>query len=283
MIAVEHLRFRYAGAGADTLDDVSFEIDRGEVYGLLGPSGAGKSTVQRIVMGLLPGFTGRVEVLGGPIAHAGRSLYDRIGVGFELPIAYLRLTALENLRLFAALYNKPALDPMDVLAMVDLADDANRRVDQFSKGMRMRLNFARALLNDPDLIFLDEPTTGQDPARARVLRRLIADQKSRGKTIFLTTHNMAEAEGVCDRVGFLHQGRILVSGTPVELKRRFGQRVVEVTVSADGAAQTQRFELDGLADNQIFLSLLRSGEIVSIQTLDASLDDIFIETIGSSS
>ena len=143
---------------------------------------------------------------------SGRELYERIGVSFELPAVYLRLTAIENLRLFAALYDRPVRDLHEVLADVDLADAADQRVDQFSKGMKMRLNLARALLHDPDLLFLDEPTTGQDPARARATRGLIKALKARGKTIFLTTHNMAEAEEVCDRVGFLFEGRIAVTG-----------------------------------------------------------------------
>ncbi len=214
MIRVDDLSFTYRGAGTPTLRGLSFSIERGEVYGLLGPSGAGKSTTQRILMGLLRGFSGEAEIFGQPIGSLGRELYQRIGVSFELPAVYLRLTALENLKLFAALYEGPVRDPMEVLALVDLVDAAHQRVDQFSKGMKMRLNLCRALMHDPDLLFLDEPTTGQDPARSRVTRDLIRSLKARGKTIFLTTHNMAEAEEVCDRVGFLVDGRIPVTGSP---------------------------------------------------------------------
>ena len=281
MIKATSLSFTYPGAGAPTLDNLSFEIGAGEVYGLLGPSGAGKSTTQRILMGLLGGFSGEATLFGQPVQALGRALYERIGVSFELPTVYLRLTALENLRLFAALYEKQTRDPMEVLAEVDLADAANQRAEQFSKGMKMRLNLARSLLHDPELLFLDEPTTGQDPARARMTRDLVRGLKARGKTIFLTTHNMAEAEEICDRVGFLAQGTIPVTGTPEELKRRYGQRVLEAAVEGPAGIDRLSFPMDGLGQNQEFLGLLTAGKVVSMHTLEASLDDVFIKATGA--
>ena len=281
MIKATSLSFTYPGAGAPTLDNLSFEIGAGEVYGLLGPSGAGKSTTQRILMGLLGGFSGEATLFGQPVQALGRALYERIGVSFELPTVYLRLTALENLRLFAALYEKQTRDPMEVLADVDLADAANQRAEQFSKGMKMRLNLARSLLHDPELLFLDEPTTGQDPARARMTRDLVRGLKARGKTIFLTTHNMAEAEEICDRVGFLARGTIPVTGTPEELKRRYGQRVLEAAVEGPAGIDRLSFPMDGLGQNQEFLGLLTAGKVVSMHTLEASLDDVFIKATGA--
>jgi fluoroquinolone transport system ATP-binding protein len=280
MIDVDALSFTYPGAASPTLDGLTFGIGKGEVYGLLGPSGAGKSTTQRILMGLLRGFSGDVRLFGQPISRLGRDLYQRIGVSFELPALYLRLTALENLRLFAALYDRPARDPMAVLAEVDLADAAGQRVEQFSKGMKMRLNLARAILHDPELLFLDEPTTGQDPARSRTTRELILRLKADGKTIFLTTHNMAEAEEICDRVGFLSRGRIPVTGTPAHLKRRFGKRVLEVGVATSPGIEKRSYPMEGIGGNAEFLALLKSGQIASMHTLEASLDDIFINAIG---
>jgi fluoroquinolone transport system ATP-binding protein len=282
VIHVDALSFTYPGAAVPALDGVSFDIAAGEVYGLLGPSGAGKSTTQRILMGLLRGYGGTATVFGQPVASFGRALYERIGVSFELPAVYLRLTALENLRMFAALYAKPTRDPLAVLGEVDLADAANQRVETFSKGMKMRLNLARSLLHDPELLFLDEPTTGQDPARARTTRDLIRRLRGEGKTIFLTTHNMSEADEVCDRVGFLARGRIPVTGTPAELKRRFGQRVLEVTTATGGAAK-HSFPMDGIGRNAEFLALLATDNVVSLHTLEASLDDIFIEATAEQS
>jgi fluoroquinolone transport system ATP-binding protein len=265
MITVDELAFTYPGAVSPTLNGLSFEVTPGEVFGLLGPSGAGKSTTQRILMGLEPGFTGQASLFG----------YERIGVSFELPALYLRLTALENLKLFAAFYARPSHDPMQVLAWVDLVDAANQRVDQFSKGMRMRLNLARALLHDPELLFLDEPTTGQDPARSRTTRDLIMRLRSEGRTVFLTTHNMAEAAEICDRVAFLVAGRIPVTGTPAELMRQFGERRVDIVSGGDGGPFQHSFPMDGLAANVEFQRLL-GDRVVSLHSREASLDDVFI-------
>jgi len=283
MIEVEGLSYTYPAASEATLKGLSFRIEGGEVYGLLGPSGAGKSTTQRILMGLLSGYTGEASLFGRPVRSLGRALYERIGVSFELPTAYLRLTALENLKLFAALYARKTRDPMEVLAEVDLADAANQRTEHFSKGMKMRLNLARALLHDPELLFLDEPTTGQDPARSRMTRDLIRRLKSEGKTIFLTTHNMAEAEEVCDRVAFLARGAIPVTGTPETLKRQFGQRVLEAAIPGPNGTAKRSFPMDGIGTNPEFLQLLTSGQITSMHTLEASLDDVFIRATATES
>jgi fluoroquinolone transport system ATP-binding protein len=282
MIDVDQLTFAYPRTHAPTLRGLSFSIGKGEVYGLLGPSGAGKSTTQRILMGLLRGFGGSVRLFGEPVERAGRSLYQRIGVSFELPALYLRLTAAENLKLFAALYDRPTRDAREVLEEVDLADSADQRVDQFSKGMKMRLNLARSLLHDPDLLFLDEPTTGQDPARSRATRDLMRKLKGRGRTIFLTTHNMAEAEEICDRVGFLSKGVIPITGSPSDLKRQFGEARVDVTTKGPQGLEQHAFPLEGLGGNATFQSLLRNEAIVSMHSREASLDDVFIRAVGES-
>jgi len=281
MIRVENLAFSYPGAKAPTLNGLDFSIANGEVYGLLGPSGAGKSTTQKILMGLLRGYSGTATLFDQPVGTIGRTLYERIGVSFELPALYLRLTAIENLKLFAALYENPKRTPEDVLALVDLSDAANQRVETFSKGMKMRLNLCRALLHDPDLLFLDEPTTGQDAARARLTRDLIRTLKAEGKTIFLTTHNMAEADEICDTVAFLSDGRIPVSGPPEDLKRQYGQRVLEVSVSATTGINKHSFPMDDIGANADFRALLENGNIVSMHTLEASLDDVFITATGN--
>lgn len=281
MIEVENLSFTYPGATVPTLGGLSLSIGKGQVYGLLGPSGAGKSTAQQIIMGLLRGFSGKAHIFGQPVETMGRALYEQIGVCFELPTLYMRLTAVENLALFAALYDRPTRDPIDVLKMVDLQDAANQRVETFSKGMKMRLNLCRSLLHDPDLLFFDEPTSGQDPTRARITRTLIKQLKAEGKTIFLTTHNMAEADEVCDEVAFLSHGSIPVHGAPETLKRRYGQRVLEV-VSGDGSKNIRTdFPMENIGENAAFAKLLSTGNIVSMHTLEASLDDVFIKATSA--
>lgn len=274
MIELEELCFSYPDSPQATLRGLSFSVAKGEVFGLLGPSGCGKSTTQKILMGLLRGFEGKARIFEQPVKGMGRELYERIGVSFELPTLYLRLTALENLKLFASLYDSPTQEPRSLLRMVDLEADANKRVQAFSKGMKMRLNLCCALLHNPELIFLDEPTTGQDPARARLTRELILRLKSEGKTIFLTTHNMAEAAEVCDTVAFLSEGCVALMGAPEELKRRYGQRLLEVTLK-DRSVRT--FPMDGLSESKEFLSLLHAEEVLAMHTLEASLDDVFIK------
>lgn len=277
MIRLSEVTYAYRGSDEKILNGVSFEIGEGEIFGLLGPSGAGKSTTQSLLTGLLKGFGGSAQVFDKDVGTLGRVFYERIGVCFELPTLYLRLTALENLKLHAALYSVPTLNPMDMLALVGLAEDANKKVEAFSKGMKMRLNLCRALINDPELLFLDEPTTGQDPARARRTRDLIQSLKAQGKTIFLTTHNMTEADEICDRVGFLVGGQTKIIGAPDVLKQQYGMPMLEVTTRQG----KHHFQMHGLGEDQEFARLLQSGSIQTMHTQEASLDDVFIKVAGA--
>lgn len=288
MIDVQDLKFAYPGSQADTLKGLSFNIGRGEIFGFLGPSGAGKSTSQKLLIGLLKGYRGRAAIDGREIREAGRSLYHRIGVAFEFPNLYTKFTALENLRFFGSLYPSPAKDPMKLLEMVGLADDADKRVSDYSKGMRMRLNLCRALLHSPEILFLDEPTSGLDPVNAKRVREIITEQKADGKTIFLTTHNMTVADELCDRVAFLVDGAITTCAPPRELKIQYGTRLVRVETRSNGtnssrdATVMKDFHLDDIGDNPEFLGLLRSGTVETIHTQEATLEDVFIKTTGRS-
>jgi fluoroquinolone transport system ATP-binding protein len=257
-----------------------FAVARGEVFGFLGPSGAGKSTTQKILIGLLRGYRGHVTVLGREVAAWGSDLYERIGVAPELPNHFLKLTALENLTYFGSLYGRPGHRPETVLAWVGLADDARRRVSQFSKGMMARLTLARALLHDPELLFLDEPTSGLDPGNARRVQDLVRAQQGAGKTVFLTTHNMAVADELCDRVAFVVDGRIALVGAPRALKLAHGRRTVRVEFRVDGRLDRRDFPLDGLADDSAFLGLLRTAPVQTVHSQEATLEDVFIRVTG---
>jgi len=282
MIEVQGLRFTYPGAGAETLHGLDFAVGAGEVFGLLGPSGAGKSTTQKIVIGLLRGYSGSIRVRGTEVSGLGNRLYERIGVSFEVPTLYTRLTAEENLRFFASLYSGPIEDPSRLLALLGLEEDARTRVSAFSRGMKMRLNLCRALLNRPDLVLLDEPTTGQDPGNARRVKDLILSLKAEGRTVFVNTHNMNVAEEVCDRVAFLVDGRIRLVASPSELRVRGGSRTVRVGWRAGGRPAAADFALEGLASNPDFLALLGSREIETIHTLEPSLEEVFLRVTGRS-
>jgi fluoroquinolone transport system ATP-binding protein len=279
---VRNLVYRYPGTSQPAVDSVSFDVGRGEIFGLLGPSGAGKSTIQRVLTRqnrkIPPGC---VEVLGKPIEAWSHLYFEKVGVGFELPNHYLRLSGRENLRFFASLYAVPTRPPEELLAMVGLEKAADRRVSDYSKGMMMRLNFARAILHDPELIFLDEPTSGLDPTNAANVKRIVRGLRDRGRTVVLTTHNMADVDELCDRVGFMVKGRMAMLSSPAELKLRYGKRLLNVEYARNGLMETATFPLDGLAADAAFQALLGPDtQIRTVHSQDASLDKVFTEVTG---
>jgi fluoroquinolone transport system ATP-binding protein len=282
VIEVDDLTFRYPKTAAPAVKGMSFTVDRGEVFGFLGPSGAGKSTTQKILTGLLTGHGGRAAVWDRDPADWGGEYYQRIGVSFELPNHYQKLTALENLQFFAALYAGPTEDPMALLESVDLAASAHTRVGQFSKGMQMRLVFARALLHRPELLFLDEPTSGMDPVNARRVKDIVRQLREQGHTVFLTTHDMATAEELCDRVAFVVDGRIAALDTPTEHKISRSRRTVRVTYRNGIDLEYKDFPLDGLADDETFRALTREHHIEALHSQEANLEDVFIDVTGRS-
>lgn len=275
------LTYRYPKSAEPAVRGMDFSVSRGEIFGFLGPSGAGKSTTQKILIGLLRGHGGESTVWGKDPLAWGPDYYERIGVSFELPNHYQKLTGLENLQFFASLYSVDTVDPMTLLRAVGLADDANTRVGKYSKGMQMRLTFARSLINDPELLFLDEPTSGLDPVNARKVKDIILDMKARGRTVFLTTHDMVTADELCDRVAFVVDGRIVAMDTPTEPKIARSQRRVRVEYrAANGELEVSEFDLDGLADDPVFHDVLRHHRVETIHSREATLDDVFVETTG---
>ena len=281
MIAVDDLRYRYPGTAADVLQSLSFAIEPGMIFGFLGPSGAGKSTTQRILTGVLGGWTGSVQVDGRPLDELGAEYRARIGVSFEFPNVYTRLTARENLAFFASLHPGGTREPDELLGLVGLSDVATQRVGTFSKGMRMRLNLARAFLNRPSILFLDEPTSGLDPSSARFVKDLVRAAAADGAAIFVTTHDMATAAELCDRVGFLVDGRLAGVGTPRDLMVAHGRRSVRVGYrQADGTLAADEFDLDTLSKERRFADLLGTGTVETIHTTEATLEDVFLAVTG---
>jgi len=280
MIRVDNLTFTYAGTNEPAVRDLSFAIEPGEIFGFLGPSGAGKSTTQKILFRLLQGFQGSVQVFDRDLREWGYEYFEQVGVSFELPNHYTKLTARENLRYFGALYQGAVTKPEALLEMVGLLDDADTLVSQYSKGMKNRLSVARSLVNNPKLLFMDEPTAGLDPVNARKVKNLIKAQKDAGKTVFLTTHDMHIADELCDRVAFIVDGRLSLVDSPSELKLRYGKRDVRVEFGSNGSNKQTDFALEGLADNTEFLKLLRDGNVRTLHTQEATLENIFIQETG---
>jgi fluoroquinolone transport system ATP-binding protein len=277
---IQNLEFTYPKAEKKALNNVSFHIKKGEIFGFLGPNGAGKSTTQKVIIGLLKGYNGNIDLLGNNLTNWKSDLYEHIGVCFEFPNHYQKLTAFENLELFSSFYKNKTVDPHELLQMVDLDKDANQRVGSFSKGMKTKLNFARSLLNNPQMLFLDEPTTGLDPVSARQIKNIILEKKKEGTSIFLTTHNMTDADELCDRVGFMVDGTLVLIESPKDLKLRHGKKLVKVEYLHNGDLAREEFTLAGLGSNKTFLSLLNSGRVQTIHTEEATLDDVFIKVTG---
>ncbi|MDX1578287.1 MAG: ABC transporter ATP-binding protein [Gemmatimonadota bacterium] len=280
MIRAAGLRYVYPGAESPAIDGLDFEVSSGEILGFLGPNGAGKSTTQKVLIGLLRDYEGDASVLGRSPGARDSDFYEHIGVAFEFPNHYLKLTGRENLTYFGALYERGGADPDELLKRVDLADAGDMPVARYSKGMKSRLSIARALLNDPEVLFLDEPTAGLDPVSARRIKELIGAQRNAGKTVFLTTHDMVVADELCDRVAFIVDGRIDVIDAPRSLKLAYGERTVRVEHGGDGALERSEFPLAGLGENRDFLELLRKGEVETLHTLEASLETVFVEVTG---
>ncbi|MDO9536474.1 MAG: ABC transporter ATP-binding protein [Bacillota bacterium] len=279
-ILVKDLNFTYPGAKQEVVKGINFEVERGEIFSLLGPSGAGKSTVQKILFGLLKGYSGTVRVLGRDMSRSKPDFYEKIGVAYEVPNLYERFTALENLRFFASLYAGLTRDPHDLLERVGLEDAANTRVGAFSKGMKVRLNFIRAILHDPEIVFLDEPTSGLDPSSTRRLKDILLEEKQKGKTIFLSTHDMFAAEAISDRVAFMVYGFIKLVDSPRNLKIEWGEKKVRVECRLKKDLLSQEFPVEGIGENPAFLSLIRENPVETIHTQEATLEDIFIRLTG---
>ena len=261
------------------VDGLSFSVEKGEIYGFLGPNGAGKTTTVKILVKILRDYTGEVRVLGKDLREWGKEYYNKIGVSFEFPAVYSRLTARENLGFFASFYKKH-LDPTEVLKMVGLEEKADELVSGFSKGMKKKLDLARALLPDPEILFLDEPLEGLDPASARRIKDLLLEMRESGKTVFLTTHNMYVADELCDRVAFIVDGSIRLVDNPGELKVKMGKRLVKVEYVANGSVAVKEFPLEGIGQNEEFLKIIREHEVRRINTEEPTLEEIFLKVTG---
>ena len=280
MIEICNMSFSYTKT--PFIEDMRFSVGRGEIFGFLGPSGAGKSTLQKILIGLLTGYRGNVKVFGEEVSRHGCDFYERIGIDFEVPTLYEKLTARQNLDFFSSLYNGNTRNVSELLESVDLLRDADKKVSDYSKGMKSRLGFLRALVNDPEILFLDEPTSGLDPANARLMKDLILAEKAKGKTVILTTHNMTDAQELCDRVAFIVNGHIAALDTPHALIMRRGAARLRYAWLDDGAERSGECALSDTGADAQLLGLIRSGRLLTVHSQEPNLGDIFMEVTGRS-
>lgn len=278
-ITAENLTYRYGQLLA--VDHISFEVGAGEVLGFLGPNGAGKSTTVKMLTGQLRIQEGRATLLGVDVARQPKQVQAQIGVCFEITNLYETMSGLENLKLFASLFGVRDFDADALLRRVGLDGRGKDKVEGYSKGMKQRLMVARALVNRPAILFLDEPTEGLDPASAQAIRAIIQEEQARGATVFLTTHDMHEADKLCQRVAFIDRGRIVALDTPHNLKQQYGKRTLRAEVrAADGSLHARELVLDRPETSAEVAALLQREQVVTLHTEEATLEDIFIQLTG---
>ncbi|SDP30529.1 ABC-2 type transport system ATP-binding protein [Nakamurella panacisegetis] len=276
------------------VDSVSFSVRHGEFFGILGPNGAGKTTLLEIIEGLREPDSGQAQLLGHNSWPRNLAVLPRIGVQLQATSFFERLTAAEQLSTFAALYGLPSSRTADMLELVGMTESAGVRAEKLSGGQAQRLSIACALVHDPDVVFLDEPTAALDPQARRNLWDLLRAINDRGKTVVLTTHYMDEAESLCDRVAIMDRGRILRMGRPAVLVRQLN---APVRISVDTSALTpdklalvphvERAEQDGQwtvvttwRPGPVLAALADVDALSGLQVRGATLEDVFLDLTG---
>jgi len=280
MIKVSNLYHSYSHDENYAVRDVSFEINKGEIFGFLGPSGAGKSTTQKILISLLSLQKGEVFIDGKDMKKSTRDLFNSIGVSFERPNVYKKLTGVENLQFYSEMFNVPTTDPLKLLKMVGLEEAAHKKAGGYSKGMLQRLVFARSMINNPKIWFLDEPTSGLDPNTTSVIKDIIIEKQQQGTTVFLTTHNMYIAEELCNRVAFITNGEISAIDSPRSLKLKYGESFVNIEYIEGGTVKKELLSLTDEMHKQHIHELVSNAKIETMHTQEATLEQIFIKITG---
>jgi ABC-2 type transport system ATP-binding protein len=278
-IVADNLTYLYGDLTA--VDHIGFQVVEKEIFAFLGPNGAGKSTTINMLTGQLKPKEGQATILGLDVADDPNKVQEKIGVCFEITNLYEQLSAKDNLSLFARLFGVREFDPEVLIKRVGLDGRGDDTVETYSKGMKQRLMVARSLVNQPDVLFLDEPTEGLDPQSSLAIRNIILEERERGATVFLTTHDMMEADKLSDRVAFIDDGKIAALDTPHNLKQQYGKRVLRAEVSGgDGRLQEREIEMDQTGTAAEVERLFEQEQVVTVHTEEATLEDIFIEITG---
>lgn len=259
------------------LNNINFEIQEGKIFGLLGPSGAGKTTLIKLITGQLRQESGYAELLGKDTRELSAWEHRQIGIMMDNFGLYDRLSVYDNLSFYADIYHVPHSKIADILKSIGLYDARRTAVSKLSKGMKNRLSLARALMNDAKILFLDEPTSGLDPSTTREIHTILAEQKKKGTAIFLTTHNMYEAETLCDYVALLSEGSIIEYGNPTEICRKYNHlNKLQVTLK-DG-------EFISLENSSVsaprIKEYLEKESIEAIHSTEPTLENVFLELTG---
>lgn len=274
MIGLEHVSLRL---GKDFfLKDLTFHVMPGEIFGFLGPSGAGKTTTIKLLTKQLKKDAGSIQVLGKKVEEIKREDYEHIGILSDTNALYERMSLEENLQFFAKLRNIPEKDVTEVLKRMGLYGERKTPYKKSSKGMRQRAVLAAAIMHRPTLLFLDEPTSGLDPGTAREIHKLLMKLNQEGTSIFLTTHNMEEADRLCDRIGILDKGKLAAIGSGEELKLRYAKEEIEILTTEGKRISVAKNE-EGA---KILYQLLTEGTCVTIHSKEPNLEELFLQLTG---
>lgn len=273
IVEVRHAAIAFKETKA--LQDVSFSIEEGEIFGFLGPSGAGKTTTIKLLTNQLKPDHGEFLIMGRPVHELHEELYQNIGVLSDNSGLYEKLTVYENLKIFADLKNIPVSFIDDVLKKTGLYEARKKKAENLSRGMKQRLLFSRAILHKPKILFLDEPASALDPASSEAVYEMIFELNRQGTTIFLTTHNMAEADLLCHRVAFLNEGRIKEIGSPDELKLKYAKDEV-VILDDEGNQYHTTKDAESLCKTLANIN----GNILRINSIEPDLKTIFLDVTG---
>ncbi|MBP3460726.1 MAG: ABC transporter ATP-binding protein [Lachnospiraceae bacterium] len=275
-IRIEKLSHQYGQH--QVLREIDLSVGKGEIIGLLGPSGTGKTTLIRILTGQLAQTEGRAFLLGEDTRKLRGEAYGKMGMLLDQLGLYERLSCYDNLKLFGDIHGVDKNGIEEVLERVGLYDARKKAVMKLSKGMRQRLLFARAIMHDPRILFLDEPTVGLDPAVMKEIHKMILEQKEKGTTVFLTTHNMEEAERLCDHVALLYEGRIVEYGNPREMCMRYDhQRRIEILLQNEREVTIP----NSPEAAEEMAEIISSGKVISIHTTEPDLETVFMELTGA--
>ncbi|CAN5571873.1 ABC transporter ATP-binding protein [soil metagenome] len=275
MIEIQNLTKHYGPVHA--VDDISFSVAAGEIVGLLGHNGAGKTTTLRMLTGRTRPTSGSARIVGFDVVTELDQVKPLINLVFEEQNLYERLTGYDNLRVFADLYGAPR-DRVDrLLDRIDLTDAAKRKVKTYSSGMKQRLLIARAMINDPKVLLLDEPTKGLDPTSAREIRAIARELADSGVSILICTHFMEEADELCDRVAFLSNGKIVALDSPRELKLRFGTQTATVLLTD---RSSHLIDLTAPTDADRLSEWMADNRVLTIHSHEGTLEDVFISLAG---
>ncbi|WP_301109923.1 ABC transporter ATP-binding protein [Sporosarcina sp.] len=259
------------------LESVDFHVKKGEIFGFLGPSGSGKTTTIKILTGQLTATSGTATIFGEPVSQLKKSEYrSRFGVLTDSSGLYERLSIYDNLKLYCDLYNVPSSEIDKVLDVVNLRQDQSKRVSTLSKGMAQRVTLARALIHKPELLFLDEPTSALDPGNSLHIHKGLRRLNEMGTTIFLTTHDMQEAELLCNRIAFLDGGKIQLLDTPKKLKQRFS----DSTITVELATQERVVLSAGAEGADRLFDYMNNNQVVTVHSNEPTLGEIFVQVTG---